>query len=210
MRAGAYHVGGPDTESNEQLVRGDDCATNGGRDGLGLVHGNAGGERTDTEATDQSADSELRPDVIAGDLNDDTDDVEESPEGDGELAANLVGKRSGDEAAKQGTNAEKTDDGTVAGRTEVAIGVGKTADEIAHGHDTRDLTRFVTEHEATHGCNGTHDEGNRGSLPGASDGAGPSLKLALRELRLGAIARRVGGSGLGRRGLLESSILNGS
>ena len=48
----------------------------GGR-GLGLVHGHHRGQRADTEARDEAADSELGPGVKRRELDDDADDEDE-------------------------------------------------------------------------------------------------------------------------------------
>lgn len=93
-------VGDEDTEGDEELESTDHGTTDLAGSRLGLVHGDNAGERTDTETGDPTAESNLVPLVIGGNLNNDTDDVDEGPERDGELAANAV--RNG--GSNQGTN----------------------------------------------------------------------------------------------------------
>ena len=88
------HVCGPDTERDEQLVRGDGGTTDALGDRLGLVHGNDGGESSDTETGSEATHSELSPDVLAGDFDNDTDDVEEGGTGDGKTTTEGISERS--------------------------------------------------------------------------------------------------------------------
>lgn len=89
-----------DTEGNEELERTDHSTTDLARGRLRLVHGDDAGKRTDTQTSNPTTESNLVPFVGGGNLHNDTDDVEEGPEGDGELAANAV--RNG--GSHQGTN----------------------------------------------------------------------------------------------------------
>lgn len=87
------HVCGPDTECDEQLVRGDSSTTDALGDRLGLVHGNDGGKSSDTETGSETTHGELDPDVLAGDFDNDTDDVEESRTGDSKTTTEGVSER---------------------------------------------------------------------------------------------------------------------
>ena len=88
------HVRSPDTECDEQLVRGDGGTTDALGDRFRLVHGDDGGKGSDTETGSQATHGELNPDVLAGDFNNDTSNVEEGRTGDSETTTEGVSKRS--------------------------------------------------------------------------------------------------------------------
>lgn len=79
----SYHVGEPNTKGDEQLVRSNDSSTNLLGNTLGLVHGNGGGESANSQSGDQSTNGKLCPNSFTGDLDDNTNNVEESRCGDG-------------------------------------------------------------------------------------------------------------------------------
>jgi hypothetical protein len=134
------HVGGPDTKSDEQLVGGNDGTTNSTWNRLRLVHWDGNRESTDSNTSDQTTHGKLNPSGAAGDLNDNTDNVEEGRCGNGVTATNVVGKRSGNQATDQGTNAEETDNGTGSSSTEgegtVRMRLAEALQEIGHFHET--------------------------------------------------------------------------
>jgi hypothetical protein len=88
------HVCGPDTECDEQLVRGDGGTTDALGDRLGLVHGDNSGESPDTETSSQAAHGKLNPDVFARDFDNHSSDVEEGGPGDCKTTTEGVSERS--------------------------------------------------------------------------------------------------------------------
>lgn len=100
------NVGDEDTEGDEQLEGADHGTADLARSRLTLVHGDNAGQSTDTQTGDPTAQSYLVPLVDRSDLHDDTDDVDEGPEGDGELATNLVRNGGSDEGANHSSDGE--------------------------------------------------------------------------------------------------------
>ena len=94
------NVGDEDTEGDEQLESTNHRTADLARGRLRLVHGDDARERTDTKTCDPTAEGNLVPLIGSSNLNNDTDDVEEGPEGDREFAANAVRNGGGN----QGTN----------------------------------------------------------------------------------------------------------
>lgn len=99
-------VGDEDTEGDEQLEGTDHGTTDLTGSRLGLVHGDDAGQSTNAKSHDPTAESNLIPFVLGGDLDDDTDDVDDGPEGDGELAANSVGNGGSHQGANHSTDGE--------------------------------------------------------------------------------------------------------
>ena len=168
------HVRGPDTQGDEQLVRGDGGATNALGDRLGLVHGNDSGKGTNAKTGSEATHSELYPDVLASDLNDNTNNVPESRARDGQTATEGIRERSRTQASKECTDTEfmldqldigghqvslreKTDNCSLADGREFSV-FAKAGNEVVHGKETRDLTGFVAEHETTNTGNGSQDD----------------------------------------------------
>lgn len=75
-------IGDEDTESDEQLESTDHGTTDLTGSRLGLVHGDNTGQGTNTKTHDPTAKGNLVPLILSGDLHDDSDDVDDSPEGD--------------------------------------------------------------------------------------------------------------------------------
>ena len=67
-----------DTEGDEQLVSCREGTTDLRRRGLGLVHGHGGTKRTDAEATDETADGKLLPNVFRSNLDNDAYDEDDT------------------------------------------------------------------------------------------------------------------------------------
>lgn len=155
-------VGDKDTEGDEQLVGGDEGTTGLARRGLGLVHGRQDGEGTDAETVNKTANDDLVPLVGGGNAHDVADDVDDAPEGDGELAAELVGDGSRDESANQATSAKHGDHQTLSNITEtqdaVLLGVAKVFPEVCHLCVTGDGTTFPSEDETTERDEQAHDD----------------------------------------------------
>lgn len=155
-------VGDEDTEGDEQLVGGDESTTGLAGRGLGLVHGRQDGERADAETVNKTANDDLVPLVGGGDAHDVADDVDDAPEGDGELAAEPIGDGGGDQSANQAAGAEHGDHQTLTNVTEtedaVLLGVAKVFPEVCHLCVTRDGTTFPSEDETTERDEQAHDD----------------------------------------------------
>lgn len=155
-------VGDEDTESDEQLVRGDQGATDLARGRLGLVHGRQDRECTDAEAVNETTDDDLVPVVLRGDADDVADDVDEVPEGDAVLAAEPVRDGSRDEGTDQTPDAEHTGHQTLPHVAELeATGahlVTEALPEVVHLRITGDRTTFPSEDETAEGDKEAHDE----------------------------------------------------
>jgi len=139
------NVGDEDAKGHEQLESADHGTTDLTGSRLGLVHGDDTGKSTDTQTGDPTTDGNLVPFVGGGDLHNDTDDVEEGPEGNGELAADSVGNGGSHKGTNHGTNGQKTDNKTIADVAEdvftrSGIVLGEPHLEIGHSSETRDLT----------------------------------------------------------------------
>lgn len=100
------NVGDEDTEGNEQLEGADHGTTDLARSRLRLVHGDDAGQSTDTETHDPTTHGNLVPLVGTGDLHNNTNNVDQSPEGDGQLAANAVGNRSSHKSTDHSSDRE--------------------------------------------------------------------------------------------------------
>jgi hypothetical protein len=98
------HVGSPDTEGDQQLVRTDSRTTDALGNRLGLVHGDDGGQGSNTQTSSKAAHGELDPDTLASDLDDHTDDVEEGRTGDSETTTVGVGKGCRAQTSEKGTD----------------------------------------------------------------------------------------------------------
>jgi len=200
------HVGGPDTEGDEELVASNDNTTDDSGGALRLVHGDGDTEGTNTHTSDKTANGELSPVGSRRDFDDHADGAEEGRGGDCHSASKSVGELSNSEGADQGTGAEHRDDGTLAGDVEpvgntVAADFGGVVCEftettlvIGHLEVTGNLTRSVAEHETSDGGDKTEEDGDEGDL-----------LVITRKL----IVAGVSGVGEGRRGLLELGGLVG-
>lgn len=155
-------VGDEDTEGDEQLVSGDEGTTGLAGRGLGLVHWRQDGEGTDAETVDKTADDNLVPLVRGSNTHDVADDVDDAPEGNGVLAAELVGDGGGDKSANQATSAKHGDHQTLPNVTEaqdaVLLGVTKVFPEVGHLCVTGDGTTFPSEDETTQRDEQAHDD----------------------------------------------------
>lgn len=76
------------------------------RAGFTLVHGDQAGQRPDTETGYQTAHGNLVPLGVGGHLHDDADHVDDTPEGDGDLAAEDVRKGSGEQRSEERSDGE--------------------------------------------------------------------------------------------------------
>lgn len=99
-------VGDKDTEGDEQLESADHGTTDLARSRFRLVHGDNAGQGTDTQTHDPTAESDLVPLVDGGDLHNNTDHVDQGPEGDGELAADAVRNGGSHQGANHGSDRE--------------------------------------------------------------------------------------------------------
>ena len=99
-------VGDEDTEGDEQLESTDHGTTDLARSRLGLVHGDHAGQGTNTQTHDPTTQSNLVPLVGGSDLHNDSDHVDESPEGDGEFTADAVSDGGGHQGADHSTDGE--------------------------------------------------------------------------------------------------------
>ena len=155
-------VGDEDAEGDEQLVGGDESTTGLAGRRLGLVHWRQDGEGADAETVNKTADDDLVPLVRGGNAHDVADDVDDAPEGDGELATELVGDGGGDQSANQAAGAEHGDHQTLPNITEtqdaVLLGVAKVFPEVCHLCVTRDGTTFPPEDETTERDEQAHDD----------------------------------------------------
>lgn len=160
-------VGQEDTEGDEQLVATDHGTTDVTGGTLTLVHGDEQGASTNTQTSGPTTHDHLDPfSGGGGDLDDQADHEDNTPEGDGPLAADLVGDGGSDESTDQGTNRQKTGQETGADVTQVpfALSVLHTiaAEIVGFLLETGDLTSVITEEETTHGDEDGHDEGPQG------------------------------------------------
>lgn len=130
--------------------------------GLGLVHWRQDGESADAETVNKTANDDLVPLVRGSNAHDVADDVDEAPEGDGELAAELIGDGSRDQSANQATSAEHGDHQTLPNVAEtqdtVLLGVAKMFPKVCHLCVTRDGTTFPSEDETTERDEQAHDD----------------------------------------------------
>lgn len=156
-----------DTQGDEELVGANHGTTDLTRSTLSLVHGDDQGAATNTKTRDPTTHGHLDPvSGRRGNLHNETNDHNETPEGDRPLAAKLVGDRSSAKSTNQGTNGKQTDNQTGADRAErvFTIGILLTIAMKVVGHflETRDLTSVVTEEKTTHGDEGSHHKGPKG------------------------------------------------
>lgn len=121
---------------------------------------------TDTETSNETTDRHGGQGGAVGgggDLDNNTDNVDETTNDDGPLAANELGNVTGDEGAEEGTGRENGDNQGLVGLAEGrGGGTVDGADEGAGTRDTVDVTRVVAEEETTDRGKGAHQVG----LPG--------------------------------------------
>lgn len=144
------HVGGPDTEGDEELVASNDHTTNDGGSALRLVHRDGDRESTNTHTSDETTDGRLSPAGLGGDFDDHANHAPEGREGNCQLATSGVRNFSNGERANEGTSTEKRDNGTLADSVESVLSLrfvplAETACVIGHIEVTGNLTRGVTE-----------------------------------------------------------------
>lgn len=157
------NLGEPDTESDEELVGGDNDTADDGGTGLGLVHGNDDGEGTDTDAVNEAADGELVPLGGGRDLDDDTNAGEEGKERDGHATAESVGELAGSESTDETADTQETDNGTLASGAEdvgAILGLTEALHEVFHQEETGNLTTVRNKGSA----NGTAGETCRSQM----------------------------------------------
>lgn len=146
-------VGDEDTEGDEQLVGGDESTTCLAGSGLGLVHWREDGERANAKTVNETANDDLVPLIRSSNAHDVADDVDDAPEGDGELAADVVRDGGRDQSANQATSAEHCYHQTLTNITEtqdaVLLSVAKVFPEVGHLRVTGDGTTFPSEDETT-------------------------------------------------------------
>lgn len=151
-----------DTEGDEQLVGRDEGTTGLAGRRLRLVHWSQDGEGADAETVNKTANDDLVPLVLSRDAHDVADDVDDAPEGDGELAAELVGDGGRDQSANKATSAEHGNHQTLPNITEaedaVLLGVAKVIPEVCHLCVTGDGTTFPPEDETTERDEQAHDD----------------------------------------------------
>lgn len=142
------HVGSPDTEGNEELVASNDDTADDGGGALRLVHGDSDTERTDTDTSDETADSELSPVRGGRDLDDHTDHHAERRDRDGELASKGVRDLRDGERTDERSSAEHRNDSTLASgieRVALSVPFTESAGVVLHVEVSRDLTGGVAE-----------------------------------------------------------------
>ena len=129
--------------------------------GLRLVHGRQDGERTDAETVNETTNDNLVPFVRGSNAHDVADDVDDTPEGDGELPADAIGDGGRDQSANQATSAEHGYHQALPNITEtqdaVLLGVAKVIPEVGHLCVTGDGTTFPPEDETTERDEQPHD-----------------------------------------------------
>lgn len=138
------HLGGPDAQGDEELVRGDDDAADDGGSTLGLVHGHDDGQGADAHAADQSPDGELGPVVRGGYLDDGADAGEEGGGRNGQPAADEVGHFARNQRADEGADADQSYNGALPGGAEVVGSIelpfAKSLLEVLHEEEAGYLT----------------------------------------------------------------------
>lgn len=154
-------VGDKDTEGNEELVGGDQGAADLARRCLGLVHGSQDGQGADAKAINEAADNDLVPLALSGDADNVADDVDNVPEGDAVLAAELVRERTRDESTHQAANAKHTNHQALSHVAEleavVFLNVTKAIPEVVDLCVTGDGTTFPSEDETAERDEQAHD-----------------------------------------------------
>lgn len=182
-------VGQEDTEGDEQLVATDHRTTHVTGGTLTLVHGDQQGASTNTQTSGPTTHDHLDPVARGGgDLDNQADHEDDTPDSDGPLTAHLVGDGGSDESTNQGTNGQKTGQQTGADVTQVpfALGILHTiaAEIVGFLLKTGDLTSVITEKETTHGDEDGHDEGPQSN---AGDGGVNTAKRLLERLLAGVL-----------------------
>ena len=99
-------IGDEDTKGDEKLEGTNHGTPNLSGGGFTLVHGDDAGQSTDAQTGDQTAHGNLVPLGSCGYLDDDADDVDEGPEGDGQFPAETVCYGSSHQGANHSTNRE--------------------------------------------------------------------------------------------------------
>ena len=192
-------VGNEDPQRHEQLVAADHGPTDVPRCTLTLVHGDEQRATTDPQTGHPPADDHLPPVTCRGShLNNDPNDQDHAPQGDGPLAAKSVGNGSSDQSTDQGTDGQQSDNETGADVAEVVLAVAVLpipVQVVAHLLESGDLTSVVSKQQTAHGDEESHDGGPKGQ-PG--DGrVDPEIEWLLRSHRVGAGVLRLGGGGDG-------------
>lgn len=98
------HVGGPDTEGDEELVGADSGSTDTLGNGLRLVHRNDRRQCADSETCSEATHRKLYPDRLASNLDDDTNDVEEGGSGNGDSSTVRVCQWCRAQTSEESTN----------------------------------------------------------------------------------------------------------
>lgn len=142
--------GGEDTDGDEQLVRADDGTTDVLWSRLGHVEWDDDGKGTDTKTGDPSSHGNTNPlSWTDGDLNDNADREDQSPEWNGALASDLVGEWTGAESTNKSTDREKSDDQTRSDVGPVVFAVwlllSEALLEVVHLEETGNLSSIITE-----------------------------------------------------------------
>ena len=192
-------VGDEDTQCHEQLVAADHGTTDVTRGTLTLVHGDEQRAAADTQTSNPTADDHLPPVTGGrGDLDNDTDNQDDVPQGDGPFAPKSVGNGSSDQSTDQGTNGQQTDDETRANMAEAPLAVAIftiPVQVVAHLLEAGDLTSVISEQQTSHGDEQPHDGGPKGQ-PG-DGGVDSEIEGLLSRHRVGAGVLRLGGGGDG-------------
>ncbi|KAH0445623.1 general substrate transporter, partial [Aureobasidium melanogenum] len=120
-----------------------------------------------TNARNQAANDDKRYGG-GGNLEDNTDGEDTTPDDDSGSATNPIGESTREESTEEGTGRENGNDERLSARSNaVAIGTGladasefsKLFLEDLSAHDTIDVTRIVTEQDTSKGGEGTHQVG---------------------------------------------------
>lgn len=138
---------------------------------LGHVENDNGGLETDTDTSNKttSNDGSKRVAETSDHLNDNTNHVDTAAENNSPLAANHVGKITGNEGAKEGTAGENRDDQRLVAFAEGGgIRALDGVDEVERTVDSIDISGIVTEEDTAKGGKGAQEVGlpGDGSLDG--------------------------------------------
>ena len=136
-------VGNQDTQSNQQLIRSDDGATDLARAAFGLVHGHADGKVADTQTSDEASHHDVYPGAHGGDLNDAADDEHDDAKGQALAATPPIGGVGAAQRTDEGPYAHERDDerkddvveGLVSWRA-----LAKSVDEVLENLNAGNLT----------------------------------------------------------------------
>lgn len=147
IRAVVEAGGQEDSHGDEQLVGTDESATNPRGRRLGLIHGDQQTEGTDTKAGHQSTDHDLFPSSKGRDLNDKANRDDDTPETDGNAAADPISNRGSHESADQCANGQQTNNqarSDIAESVFVSLTLTKSFQKVGHLQETRNLTGIIT------------------------------------------------------------------